>query len=211
MFAYLWKLTGGGSAGQLRDSAGGRECAMSAEVVSFASMNRDTASRLVRAGLVTGVVDAIFSSVLVTVFYHSTVTRLWQGVASVPLGKEALNGGTTMALIGLLLHFGVAFWWSAVFLLLYMRSARIRDLVASRYGMVKVAVLYGPFIWLVMSLAVIPLLAHRPPTINFRWWVQLLGHIPFVAIPIVASVSKGSGRRENPATHSGGYAQAQVT
>jgi len=167
-------------------------------------MNRDTVSRLVRAGLVTGVIDAIFSSVLVTVFYHSTVTRLWQGVASVPLGKEALNGGTRTALIGLLIHFGVAFWWSAVFLLLYVRSARIRDLVASQYGVIKVAALYGPFIWLVMSLAVIPLLAHRPPIINFRWWVQLLGHIPFVAIPIVAVISTGSGGRGNPTTNSGG-------
>jgi hypothetical protein len=70
---------------------------MSNEVVSFASTNRDIVSRLVRAGLVTGVIDAIFSSVLVTVFYHSTVTRLWQGVALVLLGKEALNGGTTTA------------------------------------------------------------------------------------------------------------------
>ena len=167
---------------------------MSDDAVSYASMNRDTASRLVRAGLVTGVTDAIFSSVLVSVFYHSTVMRLWQGVASVLLGKEALNGGITTALIGLLMHFGVAFGWSAVFLFLFMQSARIRDLVASRYGVVKVAALYGPFIWLVMSLAVIPLLVHRPPTINFRWWVQLLGHIPFVAIPIVASIGKGSGR-----------------
>jgi hypothetical protein len=49
-----------------------------------------------------------------------------------------------------------------------------------------------------MSLAVIPLLVHRPPTINFRWWVQLLGHIPFVAIPIVASINRGSGGRGNP-------------
>jgi len=153
-------------------------------------MNRDTATRLVRAWLVTGVTDAIFSSVLVTVFYHSTVTRLWQGVASVLLGKEALNGGTTTALIGLLIHFGVAFGWSAVFLFLFMQSARIRELVASRYGVIKVAALYGPFIWLVMSLALIPLLVHRPPTINFRWWVQLLGHIPFVAIPIVALIGK---------------------
>lgn len=157
-------------------------------------MKRDTATRLVRAWLATGVTDAIFSSVLVTVFYHSTVTPLWQGVASVPLGKEALNGGTTTALIGLLIHFGVAFAWTAVFLFLVLRLSWIRGLLASRYGVVKVAALYGPFIWLVMSLAVIPLLAHRPPTINFRWWVQLLGHIPFVAIPIVALIGKEPAR-----------------
>jgi len=154
-------------------------------------MNRDSVSLLVRAGLLTGVIDGIFSSVLVTVFYHSTVTRLWQGVASVLLGKEAFNGGTTTALVGLLMHFGVAFGWSAVFLFLVMRSGWIRDLLASPYGVAKVALMYGPFIWLVMSLAVIPLLAHRAPVINFRWWIQLIGHIPFVALPIVASVVKG--------------------
>lgn len=35
-----------------------------------------------------------------------------------------------------------------------------------------------------MSLAVIPLLLHRPPVINVRWWVQFFGHIPFVGLPI---------------------------
>ena len=93
---------------------------MSDDTVSFASMKSDTASRLVRAWLVTGVTDAIFSSVLVTVFYHSTVTRLWQGVASVLLGKQALDGGTRTALIGLLMHFGVALGWTALFLFLVL-------------------------------------------------------------------------------------------
>jgi hypothetical protein len=158
-------------------------------------MKRDTASRLVRAWLVTGVTDAIFSSVLVTVFYHSTVARLWQGVASVLLGKEALTGGTKTALIGLVMHFGVAFAWTAVFLFLVLPLSWIRGLLASRYGVVKVAALYGPFIWLVMSLAVIPLFVHHPPTINFRWWVQFFGHIPFVAIPIVAITSRAYSPR----------------
>lgn len=157
-------------------------------------MNRDTTSRLLRAWLVTAVVDALFSSILVSVFYHSTVMRLWQGVASVLLGKGALDGGTTTAVIGLLMHFGVAFAWTAVFLFLYTRSARIRDVAASPYGVLKVAAIYGPCIWLVMSLVVIPLLAHRPPTINFRWWVQFFGHIPFVAVPIVVMISRTGPR-----------------
>lgn len=158
-------------------------------------MKSDTASRLVRAWLVTGLTDAIFSTVLVTVFYHSTAERLWQGVASVLLGKEALNGGTKAALIGLLMHFGVAFAWTAVFLFLVLPLSWIRSLLASRYGAVKMAALYGPFVWLVMSLAVIPLFVHHPPTINFRWWVQFFGHIPFVAIPIVAITSRAYSPR----------------
>jgi len=148
-------------------------------------------SRLVRAGVLTAISDGLFSSVLAAVFYHSTVTRLWQGVASTLLGPEAFNGGTKTALVGVLMHVGVAFGWSTVFLLLVMRLRLIRSLLASPYGVLRVATLYGPFIWLVMSLAVIPLLLHRPPSITIRWWVQLFGHIPFVGIPIVASIGRG--------------------
>ncbi|HEX6902488.1 MAG TPA: hypothetical protein VF789_22400 [Thermoanaerobaculia bacterium] len=152
-------------------------------------MIQNPLSRLLRAGLLTGIIDGLFSSVLSVFFYGSTVTRLFQGVASTLLGKEALEGGTSTALIGVLMHFGVAFGWSAVFLLLAMRSAWIRRVLGSRYGVVKVAAVYGPLIWMVMSLIVIPLLLHRPPTINNRWWVQLIGHFPFVGLPIVASIA----------------------
>jgi hypothetical protein len=106
------------------------------------------------------------------------------------LGSAAFDGGTRTAAIGVLMHVGVAFGWSAVFLLLVMRRSRVHGLLASRYGVVKVAALYGPFVWMVMSLAVIPLLVHRPPAITIRWWIQFVGHIPFVGLPIVACSSK---------------------
>jgi hypothetical protein len=159
-------------------------------------MIRDPLSRLVRAGLATGVLDGLFASALSVFFYDSTVARLFQGVASPLLGKEAFDGGTRTALIGVLMHFGVAFGWSAVFLLLVLRSASVRRVLASRSGIVKVAAVYGPCIWLVMSLVVIPLLLHRPPTFNIRWWVQLIGHFPFVGLPIVGLIGSGVPRPE---------------
>ncbi len=150
-------------------------------------------SRLVRAGFLTGVIDGLFSSILSVAAYGSTVTRLFQGVASVPLGRAALEGGTTTAALGLLIHFCVAFGWSAVFLFL-VRSAWMRRILESRYGVLKVAALYGPFIWMVMSLILIPLVARRPPTINARWWIQFVGHFPFVGLPIVWSISSPADR-----------------
>ena len=144
--------------------------------------------RLLRAGLLTGVTDAIFSSVLAAFVYGSTVTRLWQGVASVLLGAPALDGGLRTTAIGLLMHFGVAFGWSAVFLALVLASSWLRGVLASPLGVVAVASVYGPLIWMTMSLVLIPLFSHRPPAINVRWWVQFFGHIPFVALPIVAIV-----------------------
>ena len=46
-------------------------------------------SRLVRAGLLTALTDGTFASVLSVFAYGSTVTRLWQGVASTLLGEES--------------------------------------------------------------------------------------------------------------------------
>ncbi|HEV7242682.1 MAG TPA: hypothetical protein VGQ36_25865 [Thermoanaerobaculia bacterium] len=154
--------------------------------------------RLIGAGLTTGITDGLFACVLSAGFYGSTITRLWQAVASTLLGKSAYDGGTRTALIGVLMHFGVAFFWSGVFLLLTMSWAWLRRVVDTRGGVFAVAAVYGPFVWLVMSIVVIPLLVHRPPTFATRWWIQLIGHAPFVGLPIVAWVGGGLTTRRRP-------------
>ena len=160
-------------------------------------MTRKPLSRLVRAGLLTGVVDGLFACVL-SVVYYGNLTRVWQGVAATLLGPRALEGGMRTAAIGVLMHFGVAIAWSAVFLLSYERSVGIRRVVRSRGGVLKAAAVYGPFIWLVMSLAVIPLLVHRPPSLTWRWWLQLIGHIPFVGLPLVWAISRDADPDPRP-------------
>jgi hypothetical protein len=139
-------------------------------------------ARLLRAGVITGIVDGLWACVLAFA-YGSTVTRIWQGVASTVLGKNAFEGGGRTVAIGLLMHFGVAFFWSAVFLLLTLRRR-----IESWPVVFAIAAIYGPVIWMVMSLIVIPTLVHRPPNITVRWWIQLIGHIFFVGLPIVASI-----------------------
>jgi hypothetical protein len=144
----------------------------------------DTIRRFLRAGLATAIADGLFSSVLSAFFYGSTVARLWQGVASVVLGKEALDGGLFTALVGVGLHVLVAFSWSAVFLFLVLRSARVRAILDSPFGPAKVAAVFGPLVWVVMSGVVIPVFTHRPPSITPRWWIQFFGHAVFVGLPI---------------------------
>ena len=154
--------------------------------------SRDALSRLFRAGLMTAIIDGLFSSVLSVAAYDSTVSRLFQGVASTLVGSWAFTGGARTTALGVLIHCGVAFGWSAIFVFGFMRLAWIRSVLASRYGTLKIASVYGPAIWLVMSLLIIPLLLRRPPAISIRWWVQLIGHFPFVGLPIVVSASRGS-------------------
>src|SRR5262249_49363554 len=158
---------------------------------------RELIRRLVVAGLLTALVDGLFSSILVAFFYGSTVARLFQGVAAVLLGGDAVGGGARTTVIGVLMHVGVAFAWSAVFLFLVLRWRFIGSVLASSGGTLKVAAVYGPFVWMVMSLVVIPLLVHRPPNLGFRWWVQLIGHAPFVGLPIVASSVTGWAGEED--------------
>ena len=165
---------------------------MSTAAVSAPAIRRAPLPLLLRAGLLTGLTDGLFATVQHVVISHSvTFTRLWQGVASVLLGKEALNGGGRTAAIGLLMHFGVAFFWSAVFLFLALRLAPLRRTIASPSGVVAVASVYGPMIWIIMSLVVIPLFVHRAPTITPSWWVQLIGHMVFVGLPIVGTIGRG--------------------
>jgi hypothetical protein len=158
--------------------------------VDDSSRERPGVDRLVRAGVLTSLVDGAFSGILAAFFYGSSVTRLFQGVAATLIGPKALEGGASTAAIGMLMHVGVAFGWSTVLFLAARLSPALRRRLATWPGVVGVAAVYGPFVWLVMSLAVIPGMVHRPPTIGFRWWVQLLGHAPFVGFPIAAAIGR---------------------
>jgi hypothetical protein len=162
-------------------------------------MSRRFVSLLAGAGLATGISDGLFATVLSVFFYHSTFTRLWQGVAAVLIGKGSFAGGTRTTALGLLMHFGVAFFWSSVLLFFATRSPRLRDRLRSAMGRLTVAAVYGPVIWIVMSMIVIPLLLRRPPAITSRWWVQGIGHIPFVALPMATVIGYGLAERARSA------------
>lgn len=88
--------------------------------------------------------------------------------------------GRSSVAAGLAVHFGVAFFWSIVFLAIVRRPLRTWS------GVFAVSAIYGPLIWIVMSLAVIPFMTGRAPNVTHRWWIQLAGHIFFVGLPIVS-------------------------
>jgi len=165
---------------------------MPTTVESLPRSGNDALRRFLRAGATTAIVDGLFSSVLSVAFYGSTVQRLWQGVATVAFGA---GSPYATAGVGILIHVCVACTWSAIFLLLFESSAWIRRATASRTGVLAAAAVYGPTVWLVMSLVVIPLLTHRPTSFAIRWWVQLVGHAPCVGLPIVASIGGRRGPR----------------
>ena len=135
--------------------------------------------------LVTAAWDFVCATLLSVFAYGSTFSRLWQGVASTVLGPAALTMGVRGVAAGLGLHLMVALVWSAAFVLAVAWLAAVRRAIARPGGAIAVACVYGPIIWLVMSLVVIPLATGRPPAFGFRWWVQIFAHVPFVTLPLV--------------------------
>ena len=146
-------------------------------------------ARLVRAWLLTAAVDGVFSSVL-SVLYGSTVTMLWQSVGTTAFGSNAFGGGTALAAAGLLAHLGVALAWTMIFLIAYENWPALRRMTDAPGGMLRVASIYGPLIWVVMSMVVIRAATGRAPAITYRWWIQFFGHAVFVALPIVSQIKK---------------------
>ena len=86
-------------------------------------------------------------------FRGATPVRIFQGIASGLLGREAFQGDNRTAWIGVGLHYFVAF---LIVLVFYMISRRVRFLTQRP---VVAGVLYGIAVYFIMNDVVIPLSA----------------------------------------------------
>ena len=163
---------------------------MTAEALRRAPFVRE----LLPVWLVTTVWDGICATALGVLAYGSTAAGVWQGVASTVLGAPALTGGAGATAVGLGLHALVALTWSAVFVAASRMWPSLRRIIRTPGGALAVAAAYGPLIWLVMSLVVIPMATGRPPRVGPRWWVQIGAHIPFVSLPLVFTARRAALR-----------------
>lgn len=166
---------------------------MTAQPIEFPSPGKSIAAAILVTWLVTAAWDFVCATMLSVWAYGSTFSRLWQGVASTVVGPAALTMGARGVAAGLGLHLLVALTWSALFILAITASAVLRHVLVRPAGAIAVATIYGPVIWLVMSLVVIPLATGRPPAFGFRWWVQIVAHVPFVTLPLVFTARRALG------------------
>jgi hypothetical protein len=143
------------------------------------------ARALLPVWLVTAAWDAVCATALSVFAYGSPAAAVWQGVAATVLGPAALSAGASAVATGLAIHTAVALTWAAVFVAAALAWPALRRAIRTPGGALAVAAAYGPAIWLVMSLVVIPLATGRPPRIGFRWWIQVAAHVPFVSLPLV--------------------------
>lgn len=140
-------------------------------------------------GGVGGLLDCIYATVLWGFILGSNPAGIWQSVASGLLGKASYDGGSATVLLGLALHFFIAFVMALVFVL---ASRRLPVLTARP---VLMGMLYGLALYLVMNFIVVPLSAigpRFPKSVMGVVW-PLLPHILFVG-PAIALITARRSR-----------------
>lgn len=146
---------------------------------------------IVYGGLAIGILDFLDASTFFPLYYGIGFLDVWHGPASGLLGREASRaGGVNTALLGIFLHFCVAFCIAAGYFL------ASRYLVTVRKPVI-VGLLYGIVANLVMQNIVIPLSAIGPRTTVEPFGSVLnsfIGHAVLVGLP-VALIAAWSARR----------------
>jgi hypothetical protein len=150
-------------------------------------MPKPAAFAIIVGGLIAGVFDLTYAIVFSALHKVQPITVI-QSVASGVLGKAAFDGGFSTAILGVLLHFFIAFSWAAIF---YMVSRFIPLL--TKHAVIS-GLLFGAVIYTVMYLIVLPLSAY-PIKINFapsRVAINLIAHMLLIGLPIALVARKAS-------------------
>ena len=131
------------------------------------------------AGLVAGIFDIIFAFVLGAMRGKNMVWVL-QSVAGGLLGRDSFNKGAGSAILGLLLHFSIAFSWAAVF---FLASRKLSFMTSHP---VVAGLLYGAIIYLFMYYVVLPncALHVKLPYPPVSVLTNLAGHMILIGLPI---------------------------
>jgi hypothetical protein len=130
------------------------------------------------AGSIIGTLDALAASISSYVQRGVTPDRVWRYVASGVFGKDALTGGATMVLFGLIFHFIIATGWTALFFVAYQK---LKFLSWNRY---VVGIAYGIFVMFGMNLVVVPLSNVPNPSPGTIHLPQLFIHMFIIGLPI---------------------------
>ncbi len=136
------------------------------------------------AGLTCGAMD-ISAALVVYGLMGSKPLRLLQGIAGGILGPRTYSGGTSTALLGLTLHFVIAFGAATVFFL----ASRVVPLLLNHA--VVSGVLYGIAVYFFMNRVVVQVSAATKFPFSIK--MMLIGviiHIFCVGIPISLSIRR---------------------
>jgi hypothetical protein len=155
----------------------------------------NTTARIFGATLVVGALDIMEVIVFYGVRNGTSPTRIFQSVATGVLGNSAFERGLQSAMLGLALHFFIAFCVVCVY---SFASSRIASL---RHHPILFGTAYGLGVYLVMNFIVLPLSAAGPPRLSVLAVVLngLFAHVFCVGIPAALLTTWRSSRASETA------------
>ncbi len=131
-----------------------------------------------RAGLTVGLLDGLYACGMAGLAGVNPV-QIGHHVASGLLGREAFAGGSTTAMLGLMLHFLIALGIATFYVLLSSRVERLR-----RHAVLS-GVIFGLVAYAVMNCVVVPLSAALPIRYSVvSVLLGLLNHALMVGLPV---------------------------
>ncbi len=152
---------------------------------------------IVFGGLAIGILDFLDATVFFMLYSGAAFQRIWQSVAAGLLGREtSVAGGWNTALLGIFLHFVIAFLVATVY---YLGTRNVPFLI--RRPIIS-GLVFGVIANFVMQYVVIPLsAAGGGAPAQFRLPVFLngvVGHALFVGLPVALIAAWSAQKRSEP-------------
>jgi hypothetical protein len=147
-----------------------------------------TSKAILWGGLMCGVMDMTAACIFYGVLRGNPPIRIMQSVATGLLGLAAYDGGITTAMLGLFLHFTIAFSAATVF---YFASRKLPMLIRHT---ILCGLLYGIAVYFFMQLVVVPLSAfpHKGPFTVRGLVTGITIHMFCVGLPIAYAARKSA-------------------
>jgi hypothetical protein len=163
------------------------------EPTSKVSLMSPAAKTIFVATLAAGTLDILSALILYRYVYNIGARQLLQGIASALLGNKAFKGGGGTAFLGLCIHYCIALSFAAFYFFVFPYVPFLK-----KY---KIAggVLYGVFAWVVMNLAVLPLIGYSK--YNFHWVPVIRSAVILmyaIGIPIALIVNRHYSKYKSP-------------
>ena len=138
---------------------------------------------IILAWLVAGTLDISYA--IITwgpVFGRVTTAHLLQGIASTLMGKDAYSGGASAALVGLAMHYGISLAWVTIYFFLFPYLPLL-----ARHTFLS-GVLYGVFVWAMMSLLIVPVVTGRAWSYNTVPFLKSIAPMILLFGPAIAII-----------------------
>src|SRR5580700_7092682 len=105
---------------------------------------------ILRIALIAGTLD-IAENIIFNAFGHITAVQIFKYIASGLIGPSAFRAGAASVVLGILIHYAIALFWTSVYI---AASHRLPLLIARP---ILCGLIYGAIVYLAMNFIVLPL------------------------------------------------------